>query len=230
MKEIGILGEGNATYVKSDSSKEHIIDDNVEYAKRLNMDVSGKELDLPAMYWIPKKHKHPTGKRFIIASKQCATKQISTAVSNVFKLIYSQVERFHKKAKFLSNYNKFWVLQNSNPVLESLNRINRRKNAKSISTFDFSTLYTKLPHDKLIKELSEVIDFVFDGGNKQHIAISKHGKAYWSKAKPKSMVSFTRHSLKAAVKHLVQNCYFTVGNVVLRQAIGIPMGIEPAPF
>ena len=44
------------------------------------------------------------------------------------------------------------------------------------------------------------------------------------------MVSFTRHSLKAAVKHLVQNCYFTVGNVVLRQAIGIPMGIDPAPF
>ena len=25
-------------------------------------------------------------------------------------------------------------------------------------------------------------------------------------------------------------CYFTVGNIVMRQAIGIPMGIDPAPF
>ena len=32
------------------------------------------------------------------------------------------------------------------------------------------------------------------------------------------------------VKHLIQNCYFTFGNVVMRQAIGIPMGIDPAPF
>ena len=230
LKEIGILGEGNSTYLKSDLSKEHIIQDNVEYANHLKMEVTERELDLPAMYWIPKKHKHPTGKRFIIASKQCATKQISTAVSKVFKLIYSQVENFHKKAKFLSNYNKFWVLQNCNPVIESLNRINKKKNAKSISTFDFSTLYTKLPHNKLVKELSEVIDFVFDAGSNKHIAISNFGKAYWSKNKPKTSVSFTKNSLKIAVKHLVQNCYFTVGNVVMRQAIGIPMGIDPAPF
>jgi len=36
--------------------------------------------------------------------------------------------------------------------------------------------------------------------------------------------------LKQAVKHLIQNCLFTVGNIVMRQAIGIPMGIDPAPF
>ena len=230
LKEIGILGEGNATYQSDNFSKEHIIHDNVEYAKRLKMPITDKELDLPSMYWIPKKHKQPTGKRFIIASKQCSTKQISAAVSNAFKLIYNQVENFHKNAKFLSNYNKFWVLQNSNPVLDSLNKINKKKNAKSISTFDFSTLHTKLPHEKLIKEISEVIDFVFDADSSQYIAISKYGKAYWAKHRPKTSVSFTRNSLKTAVKHLIQNCYFTVGNVVLRQAIGIPMGIDPAPF
>ena len=32
------------------------------------------------------------------------------------------------------------------------------------------------------------------------------------------------------MKHLIQNCYFTVGNSTMRQAIGIPMGINPAPF
>ena len=75
------------------------------------------------------------------------------------------------KAKFLSNYNKFWVLQNSEPILSILNNINKKKNAKSISTFDFSTLYTKLPHDKLIKSLKDIISFVFEGGDKPYIKI-----------------------------------------------------------
>ena len=130
----------------------------------------------------------------------------------------------------MSNYNKFWVLQNCDPVLDSLNRINKKKNAKSISTFDFSTLYTKIPHDKLIKELSEVIDFVFDAGNCKYIAISKSDKAYWSKTKPKSSVSFSQSSLKTAVKHLIKNCFFKAGDIVMCQVIGIPMGIDPAPF
>ena len=140
------------------------------------------------------------------------------------------MENFHKNAKFLSNYNKFWILQNSSPILESIKRINKRHNAKSISTFDFSTLYTKIPHQKLIKELSEMIDFVFDYGRSSVIAISKFGKVYWCEKKPKSSVSFSRNSLKTAVKYLIENCYFTVGKVVMRQAIGIPMGIDPAPF
>ena len=64
----------------------------------------------------------------------------------------------------------------------------------------------------------------------QTIAISKSGHAYWCKNKPKSLVSFSRSSLKKAVKFLIENCYFTVGNVILRQAVGIPMGIDPSPF
>ena len=122
------------------------------------------------------------------------------------------------------------MLQNCDPVLESLNRINKKKNAKSISTFDFSTLYTKIPHDKLIKELAEVIDFVFDAGSSKYIAISQNDKAYWSRTKPKSSISFSRSSLKTAVKHLIKNCFFKAGNVVMCQVIGIPMGIDPAPF
>lgn len=230
LKEIGILGEGNNTYTSTDLSKDHIVNDNLQYTKRLNMAVEETELDLPVMYWIPKKHKNPTGKRFIIASKLCSTKQISTAVSNAFKLVYSQVENFHKKAKFLSNYNKFWVLQNSKPIIDTLNKINKKQNAKSISTFDFSTLYTKLPHEKLIKELSSIIDFVFEGGKCKFILISKQGRASWRTKKPRDAVCFSRNSLKQAVKHLIQNCFFTVGDVVMRQAIGIPMGIDPAPF
>ena len=55
LKEIRILGEGNCTYVHTNLSKEHIIHENVEYAKHLKMNNGYKELELPSMYWIPKK-------------------------------------------------------------------------------------------------------------------------------------------------------------------------------
>ena len=93
------------------------------------------------------------------------------------KIIYS-----HRKSKFFPNYNKFWVLQNVDPVIENINTINRKKKAKSIATHDFSILYTTLPHDKLIKRFCNVIDFVFEGGNRAHICISKNNVAYWGKS------------------------------------------------
>ena len=229
LKEIGETGNGNSTYIKSSKLVEDVVEDNVMYSKRLGLEVEDEEKDLPSMYWIPKMHKDPSGARFIIASRQCSTKKISKSVSSAFKLMYHQIENFHKKSKFLSNYNKFWVLQNPDPVISSIKQINRKKGAKSIATYDFSTLYTKLPHEKLVKELLKLIDFCFDGGNKKYIKINNWGKAYWS-TKTKDSIGFTKNSLKVAVKHLIENCYFTVGKTVLRQAIGIPMGIDPAPF
>ena len=41
---------------------------------------------------------------------------------------------------------------------------------------------------------------------------------------------FTKSSLKATVEYLISKCYFTVGNPVFMQKIGIPMGIDSAPF
>ena len=122
-----------------------------------------------------------------------------------------------------------WVLQNVDPVTENINIINRKKKAKSTATYHFSTLYTTIPHDKSIKSLCNVNDFVFEGGNRAYICISKNNVAYWGK-KSKDNIAFSKSTLKTSLKHLIQNCYFMVGNSLLRQKIGIPIGIDPAPF
>ena len=228
LKEIGILGNGSDTYEQTSRSRTEIIDENQQYLERLGFDLTEKEKSLPTMYWIPKMHKTPVKHRFIVASKSCSTKPLSTAISNAFKLIQNQTENFHRNSKFDANYNKFWVIQNTDPVLESLKKINGKVAAKHISCFDFSTLYTNIPHDKLIKKLNELVDFAYKGGDRNNICFNGNGSAYWGrKAKKKS---FSNSSLKRAVTHLIKNCYFTVGNIVLRQNIGIPMGIDPAPF
>ena len=90
-----------------------------------------------------------------------------------------------------------------------MDRINKRKNAKSISTFDFTTLYTKIPHNQLIETLCEAIDFAFNGGDKKYLAFSGK-RAFWTKSKGSQ--HFTQGTLKVAVKHLITCCYFVLGN------------------
>ena len=53
LREIGIIGRGNETYVKIDRDRMNIVDENVAYSKRLGFTVSDKDLDLPSIYWTP---------------------------------------------------------------------------------------------------------------------------------------------------------------------------------
>jgi hypothetical protein len=49
-----------------------------------------------------------------------------------------------------------WILKNSKDLLDNL-KSRSFSQVSSIKTFDFSTLYTTLPHDKLKTRLKETI-------------------------------------------------------------------------
>ena len=36
--------------------------------------------------------------------------------------------------------------------------------------------------------------------------------------------------IKQSIRYLVNNCFFKLGDKIFRQVIGIPMGLDPAPF
>ena len=228
LKEVGALGNPDPTYQISNENPIDIINNNMELCERYDLTLQEHQKTLPIMYWTPKMHYTPSRARFIVSSSKCSTKPLSRVVSNTFKLIFNQIQNFHNKSKFYKNYNRFWVINNSKPLIDKLNNINTKKKAKEISTFDFSTLYTKLPHNDLLRVLNTLIDFVFDGGTHKYLGFSEFS-TFWKK-KPSGKRSFSRSKLKALVKHLITNTYFIVGNLLIRQSIGIPMGIDPAPF
>ena len=147
--------------------------------EKFNIKVDESNKSLPIAYWMPKMHKSPIAFRFIIASKSCVNKELSKYVAAVFKLFYEQIKVYHEKVKFFSGIKTFWILQNSQPVLDSISKVNSKSNAKCISTFDFSTLYTKLPHDKLLDILEKLINFCFKGGTRKKIGINAQGNANW---------------------------------------------------
>ena len=228
LKEVGVLGNPGLTYQLSNANKVDIINNNMELCARYGLTLKEDEKTLPIMYWTPKMHYTPSRARFIVSSSKCSTKPLSRVISNTFKLIYNQIQNFHEKSKFYRNYNRFWVINNSKPLIDKLTVINTKKKAKQISTFDFSTLYTNLPHNDLVRVLNKIIDFVFDGGTRNYLGFSQFS-TFWIK-KPSGKNCFSRFKLKTLVKHLITNTFFEVGNLLIRQGIGIPMGIDPAPF
>ena len=139
------------------------------------------------------------------------------------------MEQYDQKFSFYSSVKSFLVIQNNEEVIRSIKKINKRKSAKTISTFDFSTLYTKIPHDKLLEVLNELVDFCFQGGTHQQLSVSKSG-ARWVSNSYRSGLRFDRKAVKDAIKYLMSNCFFTLGNKIFQQVIGIPMGSDPAPF
>ena len=121
---------------------------------------------------------------------------------------------------------------NKDPVINTLKNLNERNNAKTISTYDFSTLYTKIPHHKLKEVLHEITDFCFNGCTNSKILILKNGARWSHDPKPdkEGQIRLSKKQVKDAISFLLDNCYFSVGNSIFKQVVGIPMGSDPAPF
>ena len=110
----------------------------------------------------------------------------------------------------------FWVIQDNENVINSIKELNKRNALRSMATFDFSTFYTKIPQEKLLEVMNELVDFCSQGGTHEQLSLAKYG-AKWVSKNNRSGLRFTRSMVKDALEYLMGNCYFT-------------MGSDPAPF
>ena len=222
-----------STYEKINCDVNDLIEkDSQKLSGNFNLPVAEESKKLPHIYWTPKLHKNPIKFRFIIAAPDCSMKPLSKAITKIFRLFYKQVETYNAKSFFYSQVKTFWVIQNNEHVINSIKKLNKRNSVRSMSTFDFSTLYTKIPHAKLLEVLNEITDFCFQGGSHEYISfsLSSKSRARWVPNNSKAKIKFNVGLVKDALEYLMKNCFFTFGSKVFRQVIGIPMGSDPAPF
>lgn len=112
-------------------------------------------------------HKKPYSKqRYIAASSCCSTKPLSALLTKCLKLVEKQ-HRFicHRYEK---NYgiNPMWIIHNSKSVHKNIAALNLRKKCNDIRTYDFSTLYTNIPHKQLKTRMGKVIKQAFKSSKK----------------------------------------------------------------
>jgi hypothetical protein len=135
IKELGIINNtsGNTTYKPTSFDKDEILANHRSFMTSLNIP-SGKESeDLPYLYWIPKLHKTPYKERYIAGSSTCSTKELSIHLTKILSAVKEGQQKYCETV-----YSRFDNLKSRSFSYVS-----------SIKTFDFSTLYTTLPHDKL---------------------------------------------------------------------------------
>ena len=175
-------------------------------------------------------HKPLIKARSIIASPKSYIKSLARTVTSIFLFVclLDKYKHIMISVGFLQVFT-FWVVQNNKPVIDAMNGLIKCRKATSVSTFDFSTLYTKLPHSKLLMVLNSLIGFCFDGGDSKYITVNSYGTR-WVKNIKNNVICLIKQLIKDAVVYLLSKCYFTVGLKIFCQIIGILMGSDPAPF
>ena len=184
---------------------------------------------MPRIFSIPKLHKNPYKFRFIAGSKFCSTKQLSVLLSNGLKKIQEFWQNYSNQIEATSGINRFWILSNSKALLEQLNGANNKLPYEHISSWDFSTLYTTIPHIDLKRCLKSLIYKTYQKNNFQKLIIT-FKNAYFGNNVKDGQSAFEYDEFIQLLEFLIDNIYVKFGDSVFRQTIGIPMGTNCAPL
>ena len=212
---------GQLTYQLVQQNSELINDNIINFSLSKNVKVPREMIEIPLLYWIPKMHKNPIGSRFIAGSKYCSIKPLSKHFSKALKLILNHMKLYGRTVKERSNLNYYWILDNS---LEFLDNIKDVK-LNHMQTFDFSTLYTALPHGEIKQKFSKIFQKVFSREAKPFINVNMMGAVFSSTASSKAC-SFRYEDLMEILEFILDNIFVRYGNVVYKQITGIPIGLD----
>ena len=98
----------------------------------------------------------------------------------------------------------------------------------SIETFDFSTLYTTIPHSKLRNKLRELVQLCFIKKNGQriytHTFASKGQILFYKNNHSDSTKMFSETDIINMLEFLIDSIFVIFGGRIFQQTIGIPMG------
>ena len=116
------------------------------------------------------------------------------------------VIKYCEKVYERSGKNLFWSIKNSGEILDKLKA--RNFNATSLSTYDFSTLYTTLPHNLIKDKLIDLIERTFQREGSPYLACSDRNAFFTCICQfimvlfpPKFMINVTTLNLKLSISH-----------------------------
>ena len=196
------------------------------------IDTIGKVTDLPLLYWIPKLHKDPYKQCFIAGSSSCSTKPLSKLLTSILTTIKDGLQKYCDIVYSRSGINQMWILKNSKQLLDNLHS-NSIASVNSIKTFDFSTLYTTIPHDQLKSRLASIVNqaFCFKNGKKRYeYIVVKYNSTYFVKSHSDAKHKYTIDDIVRMINFLIDNIVVECGGEIFQQVICIPMGTYCAPI
>jgi hypothetical protein len=213
------------SYCEYNKQPNEIISDHVAKCINLNINVNIANKKLPSLYWIPKLHKTPYKSCFIANSVCCTTKQLSVYLTSALSAIRYHIAKFCNTVYENSNINLFWSIKNA---LEVIDKIKIRKyKVSQVSTYDFSTLYTTLPHILIKSKLISLIEKTFAREKCSYLALISKISFFTNQILDKYII-WTCLDFCEALTFLLDNLFVEFNGKIFQQIIGVPMGTNCA--
>ena len=159
-------------------------------------------------------------------------KPLSILLTKLLTHIKQGLQKYCETAYSRSGINQMWILKNSKELLEHL-KSPAFNHVTSIKSFDFSTLYTTIPHQKLKERLTSIIRnaFIFKNGNRRYkYLVLGHEETYFVKEHSDSKSKYSEDDIIKMLEFLVDNIFVVFAGKVFQQTVGIPMGTNCAPL
>ena len=133
----------------------------------------------------------------------------------------------------MGGVNQMWILKNSKDLLEYI-QSRSLSSCNSIKTFDFSTIYTTIPHSKLKDRLRELIQLCFilnNGQRRYEFLVLGRDKSYCLK---KTLRFYQKFLWSWYHQHarvfFIDNIFAMFGGRVFQQTVGTHVGTDCAPL
>ena len=156
-----------------------------------------------------------------------STNDVTYCATSCLTAVKNHVIRYCEKVYERSGKNLFWSIKNSGEVLNKLK--SRGFRATSLSTYDFSTLYTTLPHHLIKEKLINFIEWTFKREGSPYIVCNER-QAFFTSEDTKRYKLWSCQNVCEALIYLLDNIYIRFGTKLYKQIVGIPMGTNCAPL
>ena len=223
---------GNPTYNLTAMSKEDILQNHHSVMLTFGISLPEEDIDLPKLYLISKLHKNPYKQRCIAGSAKCSTKPLSQILTLILTAVKEGLQKYCDTAYARSGVNQIWILKNSNELLENL-KAQSLHSVNSIKSFDFSTLYITIPHDKLKSKLKEIIKQCFfhkNGKRRFQYVVIGYKATYFVRDHSDAPQKYSDADVIKMLEYLIYNMFVEFGGRIFQQTIGIPTGTNCAPL
>jgi hypothetical protein len=180
-------------------AESNIINYGIRINSKFNFKCDTTAYKLPFMYLIPKFHKNPVKFRPITSSVSTVFKPINIFLNSFLDQLYGFI-RSSTNVLYKNNL----IINNSSQVMECIEDIE----AYTIHSYDFTSLYTKIPLQLLQEVIFELVD------------------EYWP---PNRLFSYNYNRfIISEIKDILvlglKHNYVKYKNSIFQQTVGIPMG------
>ena len=214
---------GNGTYQHCPLTTEKIISMHVNINKQFGLNVNNQNLCLPRLFANPKIHKNPYSWRFIAGARNSSIKPISCLLQKVLKHFRIHLNNYCKVIKSSTGNAAFVSINSSQEAIAILDSIASKTIIKSVATFDFTSLFTSIPHSIILNSLLAITKLCLHNSRKTYLCVNGNNVYYTNKITTSGLCMNETDIFELITKTLEQT-YVQFAGLNFKQVVGVPMG------